>query len=174
MQFDGSNCPSWSKSSLICTKGKDQDCLTGEIEIPSPRGPKYKKWKTENALVMDSYLISMKPEISKHYLILKTACQIWSASVQTFSKVDHTAKMYELRQQIAQFKQGDLPHSIYYSSYQPSCIKDSTKSMWRRSRHLSFWCWRVILCIKGVYVLRVRYTITTQFIHHIQCVQIHL
>lgn len=55
-------------------RGKDkEDYLAGEIEIPSPGDPRYRKWKTKNALVMGWLLNSMKYEIGEHYLFLDIA-----------------------------------------------------------------------------------------------------
>lgn len=140
IKFEESNYLTWSKSTLIYIKGKDkEDYLIGAIKTPALDDPKYQKWKTENALVMEWLLNSMKPEVSGNYLFLDTTHQIWSSLSETFSEVGHVAKVYDLRQQIAKFKQRDLPLSIYYFSlgkmweelehyttYCPSCVKDST------------------------------------------------
>lgn len=53
VKFNGNNYLSWSKSTPLYIKGKDnEDYLTGKIEILSPGNPKNQKWKNENALVM--------------------------------------------------------------------------------------------------------------------------
>lgn len=128
------------KPFLFLFKEKDkEEYLTGEIDVPTSGDPKYRKWKIENALVMGWLLNSMKPEISGHYLFLDIAHKIWSSFSQTYSEVGHTAKVYDFRQQISKFNQGDLPLSIYYSSlqkmweelehyttYRLSCMKDAT------------------------------------------------
>lgn len=54
----------------------------------------------------------MKTEISEHYLFFETANQIWKALCKAYSEIGHTTKVYELRQRIAQFKQGDQPLAI--------------------------------------------------------------
>jgi len=87
---------------------------------------------------MGLLLSSMKPEISDHYLFLETAHQIWDSLAKAYSKIGHTAKAFDLRQQITQFKQGDKPLAIYYSAlkkrweelahytaYRPSCSQDA-------------------------------------------------
>lgn len=76
VKFDGSNYLTWSKSVLIFVQGKDkEDYLTGEIEASTKNDPCYRKWKTENAMVMGWLINSMKPEISDYYMLLKTAHQ---------------------------------------------------------------------------------------------------
>lgn len=140
VKFDGSNYLTWSKSVLIFFQGNDKEgYLTSEIDVPPKDDPHYRKWKTENAMVMGWLLNSMKLEINYHYLFLETAHQIWNSLSQTYSEIGHTAKVYELRQRIAQFKQGDQPLAIYYvalrklweeldhyTTYRPSCVKDAT------------------------------------------------
>lgn len=54
----------------------------------------------------------MRPEISDHYLFLKTAYQIWDSLTKAYSKVGHTTKVFDLRQRIAQFKQEDKPLAL--------------------------------------------------------------
>lgn len=98
MEFDGNNYFIWSKLVLIYIKGIDkEEYMTGEMEIPSQCDPCYRKWKTENTIVMGWLLNSMKPEISDHFLFLKTAHQIWDALTKSYSQKGHTTKVYELR-----------------------------------------------------------------------------
>lgn len=59
---------------------------------------------------------SMKPEINDHYLFLEIAHQIWDSLSQAYSEVGHTAKVFDIRQRITQFKQGNKPLAIYYST----------------------------------------------------------
>lgn len=74
VKFDSSNYLTWSKSILIYIEGKGKEnYLTMEIEKPNKKDNKYKKWKTENAMVKGWLLGSMKPEINDHYLFLETA-----------------------------------------------------------------------------------------------------
>lgn len=72
-------------------------------------------------MVMGWLLSSMKSKISEHYLFLETAHQIWDALVKTYSQIRHAAKVYDLWQRIAQFRQGDQTLAIYYSS----CVTDA-------------------------------------------------
>lgn len=54
---------------LINIEGKDkEDYLTGEVEKPDKKDPKYRRWKIENAMVKGWLLGTMKPEISDRYL----------------------------------------------------------------------------------------------------------
>lgn len=81
----------------------------------------------------------MKPEISNHYLFLDTAHRIWDSLAKVYSEVGHTAKVFDLRQKIAQFKQGDRPIAIsysalkkmweelaHYTTFHPSCSQDAS------------------------------------------------
>lgn len=74
VKFNGSNYLTWSKSVLIHVQGRDkEDYLTGEAKKPPKDDPKFRKWKTENALVIGWLLGSMTPEIRDHYLFLKNS-----------------------------------------------------------------------------------------------------
>lgn len=77
IQFDGTNYLAWSQSALLYISGKDKKTyILDEMVIPSVTNLKYRKWKTENTTIMSWLLHSMKLEISRHYLHLKTAKQI--------------------------------------------------------------------------------------------------
>lgn len=90
--------------------------MTSELEIPSRSDSWYRKWKMENTNIMGWLLNFMKPKISDHFLFLETSHQIWDALGKSYSQMGYIAKVYELRQNIAQFKQGDKPLALYYSS----------------------------------------------------------
>lgn len=124
IKFDGNNYITWSKLIHIFVQGRGkEEYLTNEVEIPPRIDPRYKKWKTENAIVMGWLLGSMKPKISEHYLFLETAHQILKTLTKAYYEMGHAAKVYDLRQRIAQFKQGDLPVTIYYSAF---------RKMWKK------------------------------------------
>lgn len=77
---------------LIYIEGKDkEDYLTGEVDQPNKKDPKYRRWKTEN--VKGWLLGSIKSEISDHYLFLETSYQIWDALAKSYSELDHTTKV---------------------------------------------------------------------------------
>lgn len=97
---------------------RQKDYLTGEVEKPDKTNPKYRHWKIENTMVKGWLLGSMKPKISDHYLILETATQIWDVLTKSYSELGHTAKVYELRQWISQFKQNGQPLVLYHTSLQ--------------------------------------------------------
>lgn len=77
-----------SKSVLIHIEGRDKDeYLTGDVKKPPRENPKYRKWKTENAMVKGWLLSSMK--------------QIWDSLTKVYLEVGHTAKVFDLKQRIA-------------------------------------------------------------------------
>ena len=65
-KLNGHNYLQWSQSVMmfICGKGKDE-YLTGEITIPGNGDPKYRKWKTENHMIMSWLINSMNNEIGE-------------------------------------------------------------------------------------------------------------
>lgn len=117
IKFDGTNYLTWSKSVLIHIEGRDkEEYQTKDAKKLLREDPKYGKWKTKNAMVKGWLLGFKKPEISDHYLFLDTAHQIWDSLAKAYSEVGHTTKVFDLRQKIALFKQGDQPIAIYYSA----------------------------------------------------------
>jgi len=101
VKLDGLNYLAWSQSALLSIKsrGKMED-LNDRIQEPKPNDPTYDKWETKNSTVMSWLLHSMQPKISKGYLFLRTAKEVWNAAAQTYSKVGNTALKYDLKRRI--------------------------------------------------------------------------
>lgn len=86
VKFDGNNYFTWSKSVLIYIQGKDkEEYLTSEMEIPSHSDPRYRKWKTKNAIIIGWLLNSMKLKISDHFLFLEIVHRIWDTLAKSYS-----------------------------------------------------------------------------------------
>lgn len=67
VKFDGTNYLGWSQLALLYISGKyDEGYILEDMTIPSITDPKYRKWKTDNTIVMSWLLHSMKLEISHH------------------------------------------------------------------------------------------------------------
>ncbi|KAH7520800.1 hypothetical protein FEM48_Zijuj08G0184500 [Ziziphus jujuba var. spinosa] len=64
-----------------------------------------------------SWLInSMDPSISKTYMFLATAQEIWEATKETFSDLGNSAQVYEIVMRIHNMKQGNLSVLQYYNT----------------------------------------------------------
>nr|CAD1822861.1 unnamed protein product [Ananas comosus var. bracteatus] len=97
--------------------------------------------ESENSLVMSWLLNSMQPAIARGYLFFDTACKIWSAAAQTYSKVGNDALVYEIRKKkLHETKQGDMTIAQYFSElsslwqeldyyqdFNAECPSDATK-----------------------------------------------
>lgn len=73
----------------------------------------------------------MKLEINDPYLFLDTTYQIQKSLSQAYPQIEHTVKVYNLRHEIAQFKQGDQPLAIYYAYL---------KKLWEELDHYTTFC----------------------------------
>lgn len=99
----------------ITSKGK-LGYLTGATKAPDPTSATFPKWEAENAIVMSWLLHSMKPEISHTFMYLPTSKAIWDSMIQAYSRKGNKARMYDLRQKVSLFRQGDKSLSSYYST----------------------------------------------------------
>ena len=95
----------WSQSALISLTGQRViDLVEGTVTIPPEGDPKRAEWRGNNAYVKGLILISMEPEISQGFLFAETVKELWDAVKDTYSSADNFARLYELQQQISQFK----------------------------------------------------------------------
>ena len=113
-KLNGSNYLEWSQYVMIFLKGKgNMGYLDGSLVVPEKADPKFKKWEEENFMIMSWLLNSMKTEIAKTCLFLKSAKAIWDKVQGTYSKVRNTARIFELKRKIGRTSQGDRSVTAY-------------------------------------------------------------
>ena len=81
--------------------------LTGEIPRPSPGDPQEQYWK-EDSLLRSTLINSMEPHIGKPLLYPATAKGIWDAAQKLYSKRQNVYRLYTLRKQVHECKQGTM------------------------------------------------------------------
>ena len=96
-------------------KGKE-NYITGDTEEPEKKDPTHQKWKLENSLVMSWLLNSMTNETGENFLYYETAAEIWSAAKETYSNVDNTSAIFEIKSLLHDLRQGDSSVTEYYHS----------------------------------------------------------
>ena len=74
----------------LMSKGKFK-YVNEAAKAPALEDDSYETWEIENTTVMSWLLHSMQLEISKTYLLLPTARDIWDAVNKTYSKVGLTS-----------------------------------------------------------------------------------
>ncbi|CAN1244002.1 hypothetical protein LINPERPRIM_LOCUS5899, partial [Linum perenne] len=107
----------WSQSFLVFigSRGKE-GYLTGEIPAPAETDAKYKAWKLNDNLVKTWLLSSMTTSIGDHFLLHKTAKDIWEHAEDTYSNVDNKAEILDIETRLYNLKQGDKSVSEYYNT----------------------------------------------------------
>ncbi|KAA8531126.1 hypothetical protein F0562_005835 [Nyssa sinensis] len=86
VKLDGNNYLSWSRACLLSIDAGLYDYVTGTLKEPTSIDPTVRQWWLINSLVMLWLLNSMQPHISRGFLFLKTAYEIWTVAVQTYSQ----------------------------------------------------------------------------------------
>lgn len=69
---------------FLSGKGKD-DYITKDVVPPPKEDPKFRKWKSENHMVMSWLISTMDNEISKNFLFLAIAKEVWNAVKEQYS-----------------------------------------------------------------------------------------
>lgn len=75
---------------LLCSLWKSRGqffYLTWKAPEPPSDDPSYRKWEIENSTVVSWLIHSMEPEISRSYIFLDTAKEIWDAFSVTYSQL---------------------------------------------------------------------------------------
>ena len=80
--------------------------IMGKIAPPVVSDKGYDKWYVENQKVKHWLLMSMSPDIMKHYLRIPTAHEIWSALAKAFYDGTDEMHVYSLHQKAFSAKQG--------------------------------------------------------------------
>ncbi|XP_028774894.1 uncharacterized protein LOC114731805 isoform X2 [Neltuma alba] len=116
-KLNGSNYLQWSQSVLMYLRGRRKEkYINGQAPQPASDDPKFDTWFAENNQVMTWLCNSMTLEISEGYLLAQTAQEIWNAAKRTYSSMDNTAALFQLKKQLRELKQGTLTVTQYYSS----------------------------------------------------------
>ena len=113
--LDGTNYLVWSRSFILAITAQGMlGFLTGDNKRPSS-GPEFTTWCEKNALVMTWLINSIQPTISRTFVLMDSAHEIWSAAAQLYSQQGNDAQAYELRKKIRGFYQKDQSLAEYYA-----------------------------------------------------------
>ncbi|KAL5840582.1 hypothetical protein ACOSQ4_013190 [Xanthoceras sorbifolium] len=116
-KLNGHNYLQWSQSVMMFVSGKGRDdYLTGKATVPGETDPNYRKWKTENNMVMSWLINSMNNDIGEIFLLYETAEQIWEAAKVTYSSHDNTVELFGVESTLHELKQGEMSATQYYNT----------------------------------------------------------
>ncbi|KAK3021699.1 hypothetical protein RJ639_046549 [Escallonia herrerae] len=97
-KLNGLNYLQWSQSVFMFISGKGkEDYLTGTIETPSKDDPNYKKWNSENHIVMSWLINTMNLEIGQNFMFYGTAKEVWENVKETYSDNENTSELFEIK-----------------------------------------------------------------------------
>nr|CAN83808.1 hypothetical protein VITISV_026963 [Vitis vinifera] len=105
-KLNGQNFIQWAQSVriFICEKGKEE-YLTGAIVQPKEDDPGYRTWKLENSMVMSWLINSMTNDIGENFMYYGTAKEIWDATRETYSNIDNTSTIFEIKSILQDLRQ---------------------------------------------------------------------
>ncbi|KAJ8624816.1 hypothetical protein MRB53_033346 [Persea americana] len=113
--LDESNYDVWSQLvEMHIAEREKLSFIRGMPQPPAEKDEGYEQWYAENQKVKRWILMSMKPEIMKRYLRLKTAHEIWIALSKAFYDGSDELQVFALNQKAFKSKQGGRSVSEYY------------------------------------------------------------
>ncbi|KAL0536299.1 hypothetical protein IC582_025242 [Cucumis melo] len=115
-KLNGQNYFSWSQSIKMFLEGRYQfGFLTGETVRPPPGDALERLWKGEDSLIRSMMINSMEPQIGKPLLYAATAKDLWDTTQTLYSKRQNASRLYTLRKQVHNCKQGTLDVTTYFN-----------------------------------------------------------
>ena len=115
-KLNGQNYFSWSQSIKMFLEGRHQfDFLTGGTVRPLPGDALERLWKGEDSLIRSMLINSMEPQIDKPLLSAATAKDLWDTTQTLYSKRQNASRLYTLRKQVHNCKQGTLNVTTYFN-----------------------------------------------------------
>ncbi|KAJ8747054.1 hypothetical protein K2173_014537 [Erythroxylum novogranatense] len=113
--LDGRNYGEWSRSMHLSLSAKNKlGLIDGTVKAPPTTDPKFPLWQRCNDLVITWILHSIQPDIARSVIFSETAAAVWSDLHDRFSQGDDS-RIYQIRQEIAECRQGSLSVSAYYT-----------------------------------------------------------
>ena len=97
-KLNNQNYTQWARLVCLFLQGKGkEEYITGEAKKPEKDEAKLKTWKLENSQVMSWLLNTMTNEIGEDFMYFSTAKEIWDAAQETYSDVDNTSAIFEIK-----------------------------------------------------------------------------
>ncbi|KAF6153092.1 hypothetical protein GIB67_034814 [Kingdonia uniflora] len=82
--------------------------------------PKYAKWFSDDSIVRTWLINSMQSTISAGYLFTNNAHLIWESLCKVYSQRENNARIFQLSNEIGNFKQGTQTLGMYYARLRSS------------------------------------------------------
>ncbi|XP_078156597.1 uncharacterized protein LOC144552491 [Carex rostrata] len=128
MLLNGRNYLTWAKAAARAISGREmREYITGENKIPEfanpllPTEPEKKamrKWRTQNDKIITWLTNSMEPSVAELFLLPDTAFELWEAVKAMYGQQNNYSRIYQLKIEIQQEKQGERKHVEYLGALQ--------------------------------------------------------
>ncbi|KAK3000202.1 hypothetical protein RJ639_023485 [Escallonia herrerae] len=142
-KLTGKNYLEWAQSVKLAIDGRGKlGHLTRDVRQPAACNPSLSAWRSENSLIIAWLINSMEPTIGKSYLFLPTAKDVWEAVRETYSDVENSSQIFDLKTKLWKSKQGESEVTVYYNEIvslwqeldqcyndEWDCLSDSVKVM---------------------------------------------
>ncbi|KAH9796155.1 retrovirus-related pol polyprotein from transposon RE1 [Citrus sinensis] len=116
-KLNGKNFLPWSRSVQMVIRGRGKlGYLLGQKQRPDENDPAFQTWDAENSIVMAWLVNSMEPNIGQTYLFYQTTAELWEAVKETYSDLENSSQLFELRNMARNLKQGDMDVTHYFNS----------------------------------------------------------
>ena len=99
---------------FIHEKGK-LGYLTGATKTPKEDNLGFQTWDSENSMILLWFVNSAEQEISQTRMFLTTTKELWELVMVTYSDLENSAQIFELKSKIHDIKQGDQVVIKYYN-----------------------------------------------------------
>ncbi|KAF7811459.1 Retrovirus-related Pol polyprotein from transposon RE1 [Senna tora] len=115
-KLTGQNYLHWSRSMIMFITGKGKEDYLTISTKPQPDDPKFKTWNAENQMVMSWLINSMDLEIGQDFMFFASTAEIWKAAKESYSDVENTAELFEIKGALHDLKQGELSVPQYFNT----------------------------------------------------------
>ena len=85
------------------------------MKAPGENDSIYKTWRSENSLVTAWLLNSIESSIAKPHMFLNIAKEVWDSMSETYSNLENSSPIFDLKTQLWQPKQGNHDVISYYN-----------------------------------------------------------
>lgn len=99
---------------FIGGRGKDEYITRVAIK-PKADDPLFKRWKTENNLVISWLINCMTNEVGENFILYKIAQEIWDVPCEMFSDKEDKAEVFEIEGILQDLRQEDQTVTKYFS-----------------------------------------------------------
>ncbi|KAK3035187.1 hypothetical protein RJ639_034575 [Escallonia herrerae] len=122
-KLTGKNYLEWAQSvKLAIDSGGKLGHLTGDVRQPAAGNPSLSVWQSKNSLIIAWLINSMEPTIGKPYLFCPTAKDVWEAMHETYSDVENSSQISDLKTKLWKSKQGEREVTVYHNEME-TCWK---------------------------------------------------